>query len=148
MRPFALSALLLVATFVFAATAFAQGTKADYRRSAELSNMIRGKVDREHVEPRWFDDNRQFWYRIRPGVNRFEFNVVDAEKGARRPAFDQQRMAEVLRKAGVANVNLTPVCPTAYCGLKLLRRNISIWTFRVWAFMAVRRAARARLLRP
>src|ERR1700722_2195646 len=103
MRPSVLSAVFLSTAFAFVATAHAQGTKADYQRAADLLNITRGKADRERVEPHWFDDNRQFWYRIPTAVDRYEFVVVEAEKGARQPAFDHQRMAEALSKAGVAN---------------------------------------------
>ena len=45
----------------------AQGTKADYARAAELPNLTRDKVFRDRVEPHWFDENRQFWYKVRTG---------------------------------------------------------------------------------
>ena len=104
MRHCLLHLIAVIAILALAEPSNAQGTKADYRRSAELSGMMRGKVDRERVEPHWFDDNRRFWYRIHTDTSRFEFVVVDVEKGTRNPAFDHQRVAEALRKAGVANV--------------------------------------------
>lgn len=50
----------------------------------------------DRVEPHWFDDNRQFWYRVdRPAGSR-EFVVVDAEAGTRKPAFDHAGLAQSL----------------------------------------------------
>jgi dipeptidyl-peptidase 4 len=84
-------------------TALAQGTRADYDRAAALPNMVRGKVFRDRVEPHWFDENRQFWYKIATGPGTHEFVVVEAEKSLRRPAFDHQKLAEALAKKKISN---------------------------------------------
>ena len=83
--------------------ASAQGTKADYARAAELPNLTRGKVFRDRVEPHWFDENRQFWYKVRTGPASHEFIVVEAEKGRQRPAFDHQKLAAALAKKKISD---------------------------------------------
>ena len=84
--------------------AFAQGTKADYTRAAELPNLTRGKIFRDRIDPHWFDENRQFWYKVRTGPSSREFVVVEAEKGRRRPAFNHQKLAEALAKQKINDV--------------------------------------------
>jgi dipeptidyl-peptidase 4 len=54
------------------------------------------KIYREKVEPHWFAGNTKFWYRNDLPEKRKEFILVDAENGARKPAFDHQRAARVL----------------------------------------------------
>ncbi len=81
----------------------AQGTKADYARAAELPNLTRGKVFRDRVEPHWFDENRQFWYKVRTGPESHEFVVVEAEDGRQRPAFDHQKLAAPLAKKKISD---------------------------------------------
>jgi hypothetical protein len=51
------------------------------------------------VIPNWFADNTKCWYRnaLRGGAS--EFVLVDAEKGVRQPAFDQEKLAAALSKA-------------------------------------------------
>jgi dipeptidyl aminopeptidase/acylaminoacyl peptidase len=51
------------------------------------------------VIPNWFADNTKFWYwnALRGGAS--EFVLVDAEKGVRQPAFDQEKLAAALSKA-------------------------------------------------
>jgi dipeptidyl aminopeptidase/acylaminoacyl peptidase len=58
------------------------------------------KVYRERLEPHWFAGRTCFWYRNdNPGGAR-EFILVEAGPGVRRAAFDHQRVAELLQKAG------------------------------------------------
>jgi len=96
--------------------AFAQGTKADYIRAAELPNLTRGKVFRDRVEPHWFDENRQFWYKVRSGPDSHEFILVNAEKGHRQPAFNHQKLAEALAKKKIsdAHANRLPIGQLAF----------------------------------
>ena len=85
------------------ASVFAQGSKADYERSANLSRQFSGKVFRERIEPHWFSNNTQFWYEVKTGSDTREFVLVDAEKGERTPAFDHAKLAKALNGAGVKN---------------------------------------------
>ena len=61
------------------------------------------RVYRDRVQPHWFADNTRFWYRVAIASNAYEFVLVDAEKGARQPAFDHERLAKSLVQAGVTN---------------------------------------------
>ncbi len=81
--------------------ATAQGTKADYHRAAELSQLTANKVFRDVVEPHWLADGNSFWYRVRTGANTHEYIFVDAEKGTRQAAFDHEKLAQELKEAGV-----------------------------------------------
>src|SRR5712671_3827917 len=60
-----------------------------------------GRVYRDRVQPHWFGNNSQFWYRVELGRNRHEFVLVDAETGTRMPAFEHLRLARALVEAGV-----------------------------------------------
>ena len=84
--------------------AFAQGTRADYERAANLHRLTEGKVFRDRVRPQWFEDGKLFWYRAPTGPETCEFVLVDVEKGVRQPAFDHARLAEALAKAGLSEV--------------------------------------------
>src|SRR5262249_31105935 len=56
-------------------------------------------VYKSQINPHWFQNNTRFWYRndLREGTK--EFIVVDAEHGARKPAFDHQKLAVALSQA-------------------------------------------------
>jgi dipeptidyl-peptidase-4 len=78
---------------------YAQGTRADYERAANLRQQTQNKVFKSRVQPNWFENNRRFWYRNDLANGQREFIVVDAVKGKREPAFEHARMAEALSKA-------------------------------------------------
>jgi dipeptidyl-peptidase-4 len=78
----------------------AQGTKADYERSANLSQRFANKVFKQRVTPHWLSDTNRFWYRNDLSDGRREFVLVSAAQGSRAPAFDHAQLAEALRKAG------------------------------------------------
>ena len=94
---------LLLLLLIITSPAFAQGTKADYARAAELPNLTRGKVFRDRVEPHWFDENRQFWYKVQSGRASHEFIVVEVEKRLQRHAFDHSKLAEALAKKKISD---------------------------------------------
>jgi dipeptidyl-peptidase-4 len=60
------------------------------------------RIYRDKVDPHWLESadktNSRFWYRVELPGNQQEFILVDAEKGARAPAFDHDRVAEALSK--------------------------------------------------
>jgi dipeptidyl aminopeptidase/acylaminoacyl peptidase len=85
--------------------AIAQGRRSDYERAANLPRLAEGKVFRDRVRPTWFDDGKQFWYRLPTGPDTCEYVLVDAEKGVRRPAFDHARLADSLAKCGVKDAD-------------------------------------------
>lgn len=80
---------------------FAQGTQADYDRANELQRLTANKVFRDSVRPTWFGEGRYFWYRVETGPRSHEFVLVDAQEGKRQPAFDHDKLAKLLRDAGV-----------------------------------------------
>jgi hypothetical protein len=73
--------LLLLASCLFEQTAEAQ------------------RVYRDRVQPKWFGDQSQFWYRNDLPDAKREFILVDANKGARVPAFDQAAVATETSRA-------------------------------------------------
>ena len=78
-------------------TAFAQGTRSDYERSAKLFEQTRNKVAHAKVEPHWFGaDKTHFWYRRDLTTNTHEFVVIDAAQGSRQAAFDHEQLAAAL----------------------------------------------------
>ena len=101
-RPRLLGGLVLaVLVLVPALPAFAQGTRSDYQRSARLRTLTRDKVFRDRVRPTWSDDGKRLWYRVQTGPDRYEFVLVETEKGVRRAAFDHEKLAKALVRAGV-----------------------------------------------
>ncbi len=67
-----------------AASAFAQGTKADYDRSRALDRLTAGKVIRDKVAPHWLPGGDSFWYQNDLPRGQKEYVLVDATKGDRR----------------------------------------------------------------
>jgi dipeptidyl-peptidase 4 len=61
----------------------------------------RPRVYKSSVKPNWFAENSHFWYRNELAGGRFEYVLVDAAKGGRKPAFDQGQLAKTLLKAGL-----------------------------------------------
>ena len=51
------------------------------------------RVYRDRVQPKWFGDQSQFWYRNDLPDAKREFILVDANKGDRTPAFDHTAVA-------------------------------------------------------
>jgi len=96
------SPVVALVILVWVAPSPAQGTKADYERSARLRTLTRDKVFRDRIEPKWSKDGNMLWYRVQIGAERYEFILVDAVKGTRRPAFDHKKMAKALNGAGIA----------------------------------------------
>ena len=76
--------LHLIVALALAASAFAQGTKADYERSVAVERLTAGKTFRDRVEPHWMPGGDEFWYRNDLPGGQKEFVVVDAVKGERR----------------------------------------------------------------
>ncbi len=86
-----------------------QGTSSDYARMNRQSIENRGKVFQHRVEPHWIHQESALWYRLALGTDENVFVVVDLEKGIRKPAFDQRRVAEqlaVVLKKPVSESNL------------------------------------------
>jgi len=86
-------------------TPYAGGTRADYDRAAALRERFSDKVFRDRVEPQWIEGASAFWYRVTTGPGTHEFILVETGTGARRPAFDHDRLAAALAEAGVEGLN-------------------------------------------
>jgi dipeptidyl aminopeptidase/acylaminoacyl peptidase len=82
--------------FVSTLLTLAQGSKADYQRAAELEKRYTNKVYKQSLEPHWFANHTQFWYRNDLADGAREFLRVDALAGTRQPAFDHARLAAAL----------------------------------------------------
>ncbi|MCX6344573.1 MAG: prolyl oligopeptidase family serine peptidase [Armatimonadetes bacterium] len=95
---------ILLATALILSTAAALAAPAKpspmwqlYQR-AERFGQMSSLVYKSSVDARWIGSTHKFWYRndVR-GEN--EFILVDAERGARAPAFDHEKLAASLTKA-------------------------------------------------
>ena len=63
------------------------------RDGLRLSDRFRGKVIDNTVDPHWFDDGNQFWYRKKMGDGRVSFQKVHAIEGIQAPAMDHALLA-------------------------------------------------------
>ena len=106
-----LPAAILILAWVLAGVGLARETSpaADAGRAQSPLQRQRGGrsasgVYKASIHPRWFADGTGFWYRNDLPDGKREYIVVDAVQGVRRLAFDHQRLADALRKAGVEDV--------------------------------------------
>ncbi|MDA7950798.1 MAG: prolyl oligopeptidase family serine peptidase [Pirellulaceae bacterium] len=90
--------LLFAATLLAPAVSVGQVSKSTYRKADQLRSLTRNTVFKSTVQPNWFDDDSQFWYRNEVRGQR-EFIVVNATKGTRSVAFDHARLAKELSSA-------------------------------------------------
>ncbi|HEY2019044.1 MAG TPA: DPP IV N-terminal domain-containing protein, partial [Bryobacteraceae bacterium] len=73
----------------------AQGTLADYQRAQGLETKGRGLVVNQSGTPNWIGDSHHLWYsKSVPGGTQFVW--VDAATGAKRPAFDHDKLAAAI----------------------------------------------------
>ncbi len=95
----------LVITFAAAAAgamaapaAHAQGTATDYARAAALDKRYEGLAVDLMDFPQWVPGTHRLFYRksVKGG---YEFELVDADAGTKRPAFDHARLAATLAVA-------------------------------------------------
>lgn len=75
--------LIALILFLFVSSALAGGSLQDYQRADHLADLTRNKVFRFRVQPHWFDQNNQFWYRIATSSGEHEYYVVNAAAGTR-----------------------------------------------------------------
>lgn len=93
---------LPVIFFAITVSAYAQSQNAlltsDYARAEQfLSYNVVPYVDHESVRPNWIS-NDHFWFRDMT-ADGSDFILIDPEKGTRKPAFDQQKLAASISKA-------------------------------------------------
>jgi dipeptidyl aminopeptidase/acylaminoacyl peptidase len=72
-----------------------------YQSAESRAQDRRPRVYKSSVTPNWFAENTHFWYRNELAGGRFEYILVDAVKGIRKPAFDHDRLAKALLDAGL-----------------------------------------------
>jgi len=73
----------------------AQGTSADYNRANELRKKYSDKTYYEKVNVNWIDSSNQMWYSVNTPKGT-EYYLVNASKGSRNPAFNQEKLAASL----------------------------------------------------
>src|SRR5579862_7323659 len=79
-------------------------TEADYVRAERLDRRaLYGTVKNVLPIPTWLGQRDEFWYR-RETASGWEFDIVDATSGHRRPAFDHQAIARALAAASETSV--------------------------------------------
>jgi dipeptidyl-peptidase 4 len=104
-HPFRLSPLLIpLALLLFATSARAQGTKADYERAAGLWNTFSPLLADTADPPEWIDGGPRFCYLARR-ADVWQFMVVDPVKATKAPAFDQEKLGTALAAATKQEVN-------------------------------------------
>jgi dipeptidyl aminopeptidase/acylaminoacyl peptidase len=77
----------------------AQVTAADYQRAQSLRQQYESAAVFVPDTPTWVGTTHRFYYR-RSLANGFEFVMVDADTQRKEPAFDHNRLAESLSRAG------------------------------------------------
>ena len=71
-----------------------QGTKADYKRAAEIRGRFSGKVYKEKIHPHWIGGNN-FWYETSVRGKR-EHMLVHGTNGKRRTFLNKERCSHFL----------------------------------------------------
>ena len=84
-------------------SAYAQGTKSDYERADALADLIKDKVFRDSLQPRWIEKSPRLWYRVTTASGH-EFILADAETGTRELLFDNEILATALAEASGKDV--------------------------------------------
>ena len=89
---------LMILCLSLTTLSYAQGTLADYERAAGLREKYTGLAVNLPERANWIGQTGRFWYRkaVKGGS---EFVIVEAETLAKKPAFDQARLATALSAA-------------------------------------------------
>src|SRR5688500_7028124 len=91
-----LSLALAAALAAAPATAFAQGTQADYERALKLRDRFDAKkIAGAPDAPVWIPQTNRFHYRLVTQAGH-DFVLVDAATGDKKPAFDHEKIAAAL----------------------------------------------------
>ena len=96
--------LVCLSLFFFLPQLFAGGGVDDYQRWESLRSRVSNKVYRKSIEPKWFGDEGNFWYKIKTDPDSHEFVLVNADAGTRKRAFDHEVLASALIDAGMKNI--------------------------------------------
>jgi dipeptidyl aminopeptidase/acylaminoacyl peptidase len=92
------SAVVLLAIVTLPLLLSAQGRLADYERANGLRDKFQSLALDVPGRVVWIEKTHRFWYRktVKDG---FEFEIVDAETLAKKPAFDHEKLASALNTA-------------------------------------------------
>ncbi|GAA4460413.1 S9 family peptidase [Nibrella saemangeumensis] len=91
--------LLISGLFVhLSGSGLAQGTAADYQRAETLREQLKDKVYYAPTAFNWLPDSQKAWYWQQTPKGK-ECWLVDAQARIKKPAFDQEALAEQLAKA-------------------------------------------------
>lgn len=102
-----------IAFWLAASLAQAQGTLADYQRGQALRTRTQHLVVNSPGPVTWIGQTDHFWYAksVKGGT---EFVLVDAQAGAKKPAFDQEKLAAAINATGNKTTALAlPFAPPA-----------------------------------
>jgi hypothetical protein len=94
-KPFAFPALLTLLVGLAALPALSQGRLEDYQRSERLKNQLKDKVYYAPTSVSWAKSGNVAWYLMQTPRGS-EFMAVEPAAKARRPAFDQEQLAQQL----------------------------------------------------
>ena len=84
--------MLIVCLLLIAPVSFAQGSKADYQRAAELPARFRNKVIGRALEPVWMLGGKSIWYRD----SEDNWFAIDTRTGTTKPAFNRESLIKAL----------------------------------------------------
>ena len=73
----------------------AQVSEKDYERADKLRKSYQGKTFHDQVRSTWIDSTNQVWYTVNTPKGT-EYFLVDADKGMKKAAFDQTKLAKAL----------------------------------------------------
>lgn len=106
MKNILLTAILFLCSFVNFAQQKKSITANDYAHAEQfLSFHAQQYIDHGKITPVWLEGDK-FWYRTST-PNGSEFILVDASKGSRTAAFDQQKLAMALSSATAKNYTMS-----------------------------------------
>ena len=86
----------LLIWITFHSTTLAQGSAADYERSARWWETVNNKVFPRDVRPNWIEGSDRFWYRSQREANQTNVLLVDMPSGNVTDAFDKAKLATAL----------------------------------------------------
>lgn len=77
---------------------FAQGTLSDYQRAESMNGLIQNKIYNSPSNFKWLSTTNQYFYSTLTPQGTI-YKLVDVNSTMVKPAFDQQKLAEVLSKS-------------------------------------------------
>ena len=97
-RGAAIARAIIGAGWLIAQLAVGQGSKIDYERANSLAARTEGKVFRQRVRANWLTNqtaasaSSAFWYVVETAPKQYEYVLIDAVTGTRKPLFDWMRL--------------------------------------------------------